>query len=212
MLSKRAAILRVVIPLSTSGKFTVHEHAGAPAHGAIEELHAELLAVLRMFAEVLFGAEEMRIAEDFDSRTDFTESLFDAIVPRFDNADSPRFESAEGDAQFACQGSGAMVNLPIFHTPIVRDQFIAKMAHGAEEDSSAGFVAPDVGRLLVDLGHPDLILAKVSPREDGRVTVELVAQDDEQVAHSHSREMRVKGDGASKNRRPRFFAAEAADE
>lgn len=57
------------------------------------------------------------------------------------------------------------------------------MPHRAEKESDPRLVRPDVGRLLCHLGHPDEILCRIEVVEKGRVTVELIAEDDREGAN-----------------------------
>jgi hypothetical protein len=61
-------------------------------------------------------------------------------------------------------------------------------ATGKEEDGGAGLAAPDLGGFMSDLGHADSVLIGIEVIEGGGVGIELIAEDDDEVAHEEVRE------------------------
>ena len=57
------------------------------------------------------------------------------------------------------------------------------MAHRRKECHQAKLVTPDVGRLLLVLRHPYLILRWIKVVERSRVMVELIAEDENQFSN-----------------------------
>ena len=58
------------------------------------------------------------------------------------------------------------------------------MAHGREEDGDPQLVSADVSGFLRDLRHPDGVAFRIKAVEGGAIRVELVAEDEEQVARA----------------------------
>ena len=63
-----------------------------------------------------------------------------------------------------------------------RQQVLAKVPHGREEQRNAGLVTPDVGCLLADLGHEDHVLCGVETLQQDTFTIELVPEDNDKTA------------------------------
>jgi hypothetical protein len=138
--------------------------------------------------------QEVRISDEFEVRADASQLSGYAIISGFDNAHSIRFrlfQTANRGGEFAAAGGGLGVEFPVFDIPVTAAEFIAEVAHRGEEQSDAGFVAPDVGGFVPDLRHPDAALLRVRVSEEGRCAIELVTEDGEQAADGHGCQCRA---------------------
>ena len=75
-----------------------------------------------------------------------------------------------------------IVEPTVMHHDAVVDEPLREVAHRGQEDRDARLGGPDVGRLLGDLGHPDGIARWIEAFEGGGVAVELIAENDDEVA------------------------------
>ncbi len=73
--------------------------------------------------------------------------------------------------------------LQIAYAIALTSQLISKMAHGGEKERDARFVRPDAGCLARYLiSHPQPIAFGIEALESTATTVQLVAEDDDQVS------------------------------
>jgi hypothetical protein len=63
-------------------------------------------------------------------------------------------------------------------------QLVPEMPHRREKQNEPLFVTPDVTRFVLDLGHPDGVFPRVKILEDSCLTVQLITENEDQVAHS----------------------------
>jgi hypothetical protein len=68
----------------------------------------------------------------------------------------------------------------VVHWYTKRLKVLAKMAHGCEEQCDAGLVTPDVGGFLAHFCHEDHILPGIQRLQQRTVTIQLVAEHDNQ--------------------------------
>jgi hypothetical protein len=59
-----------------------------------------------------------------------------------------------------------------------------KVAHGAEKQRNACFMAPNLGGLMRHFGHPEHIVLWVSAFKEGAIPIELIAEHDTECAHA----------------------------
>jgi hypothetical protein len=62
-------------------------------------------------------------------------------------------------------------------------QCIAEVAHAGEEQRDADEAGAQRGRIVRRLGHPHPVLRRIEAVEGGGATVELIDEDEDQVAH-----------------------------
>ena len=95
-----------------------------------------------------------------------------------------RGESSEAGLQFGGEAAAVVriVEASVVQRPLRGVQGLREVAHRSEEKRDALLAGPDVGRLLLHLGHPHRVARGVEAIEGRRVQVELVAQHEHQGA------------------------------
>jgi hypothetical protein len=140
-----------------------------------------------VFAEVFFGGEEVVVFEDLDFGAEVLKGLFHSVFAWLDYSYADGLQAFEGAAEFGAQRGGLWVYFAIFDGPPGIAEFVSKVTHGAEEYGDSGFVARDVSGFLANLGHPDSIMGRIGSGEERGFAIELISEDDEQMADSHGR-------------------------
>ena len=59
-----------------------------------------------------------------------------------------------------------------------------EVPHGREKERGAHLARGNVRGLCTHLGHPECVLAAIETIEGGGIAIELVAEDDDEMAHS----------------------------
>ena len=189
------AVVGVPIPLTADRLRAVHEHIVLPAHGAVEMLHDQAAPVPGPGCEAVDGAIEVAVLADLQRDgllgSRLTQLGEHPVITRLDQ-DKPlgvpswqilpqQPTKARPPVRGRVHGQGVVVD----RDPIAR-QGVAKVAHGREEQHQALLMGGDVGGLVGELRHPDRIAFRIEIVEGGRVPVELIAGNEDQMAQAVS--------------------------
>ncbi len=85
-------------------------------------------------------------------------------------------ESSQEIAVISC-----LVELAVMHKDASLAKCVPKVTHGAQEDSDASLVRPDVHGFLGHLCHPHGVLLSVKSIKAGRIAIQLVTEDNDQM-------------------------------
>ncbi len=187
--AERLAVVGVVVP-RTAGRLAVviEQHALAPAQPAVEVLHAQRLAALRPRGELARLAQEVRVGSlrprDAGIRHRARQRLRQSPLAWHNRHHALWPQRSEvGGKRVVQRCVGVLVQRPVRHAVAACTQRIAEMPHRRQEHRDACLGAPDLGRLVRDLGHPGHVQRGIEVLEHRRRPVELVAEHQHQVAH-----------------------------
>ncbi len=188
------AVIGVEIPLTADGFVALHQHTMSPTLLAVEVLHAQGLAPLRMRREFAHADEEVAVLADVQRQTAVVGDSLDRLqhppVARRGHHQLRRSQSVDVGLQLRRQIAAIVGRIQprVVQRSTRLLQRQREVAHRREKHHGARFARPHVGRLLRNLGHPHGVAIGVEAIEGRRVEVELVAQHDDQGAQiSHPR-------------------------
>ena len=151
-------------------------------------LHARLFSLLHPGGEILAAAEEMAVFAH-DQRhagcaADALEVADQAPLARLNHDHTHGLRMRERRCQRVSErGVRMSAGGVVVDMPVARAQRIAEVPHRREEDRDARLVAPGVGGLRRCFADPDRVLPGIECRESRGSFVELIAEDQDEVAH-----------------------------
>jgi hypothetical protein len=87
--AEAGTILHVKVPVAGNGLVTVHQNVAPQAHAAVKRLHAQLIASVRPFREILLSTEEVAVIDNAQRHPgvpgDTDEYFLDAPLTGFGN-------------------------------------------------------------------------------------------------------------------------------
>jgi hypothetical protein len=185
--SEAVAIVVVVVPLPGRRLGALHQHAMALAQVAVEPFQPQLAPTLGPGRELLRRGVEMPILAHLDRHaglgTGRADRGIDATVSGQDHHHAFRPPGRQIRRQRVSKSNGVMRPMgAITHVPAATAQRFREVPHRREKQRDPRPVRPDLRRLLAHLGHPHRIPPRIEPVERRRRGVELVAEDEDQVA------------------------------
>ena len=166
------------------------QHAVLPAHFPVKILHAQLLAPVRVMPELLEGAEEMSVGANLQGEAEGSgcgcERLPHPVFAGLGDDQPFGGQKAGGAGEFAGERLGVtrLIERGVVDGEPARPQRVAVVAHGGEENRDARLGRGDVFGVLGDLGHPDRIAGGIEAVERGGIGIELVAENQNEGAHT----------------------------
>ena len=210
-LGKRPAVVGVEVPSSPRRFAIVHQDAMLLPQRSVEPFQAELLPAAGMRGKLVDGAEEVPVGADLEGDAGLARRGDDLLphpmLPRLDDDQlrrPPRRErracafgtrptppdgilAAEACHKCASQGTrlvdgGCGRERAVVDAQPLGDEPIAEVTHRSEEHHDPRLRRPDMRRLPRHLRHPDGIRKGIESVEGRRVAVELVAENEDEVA------------------------------
>ena len=157
------------------------------AREAVELLQNELRMPFGERCESLDGAQEVPIGAQLDRQAEPGQLLLKPPVAGL-QSDQPFRTKSNRPATDLVGKIPAIVRvgkLAVENVAPLTLLLIAKMTHRREEEGKAAFVLRDVGCFFADLHLQDGVLPRVEAIEGGRLAVELVAKDQDEMAQLH---------------------------
>jgi len=182
------AVVGVVIPPAALGFLPRHQETRFAPHPAVEKLHPELLFAPGETVEILMGGQEVPVLTDLEVGPGLFRSGPDVLahppLARLDDDELARLEDPAGSPEFEREGAAVfrVFESAVVHSHPLGCQGLAEVAHGGEEKDDPGLVGRHIIGLACRLGHPDGILPRIEAVEGRRAPVELVTQNEHEVA------------------------------
>ena len=210
-LRKGAAVVGVEVPRPAGRLAILHQDAMLLPQRPVEPFQAELLPAARMEGKLVDGAEEVPVGANLEGNARLArrgdDLLPHPVLPRLDNDQlrrPPRRErracafgtrptAADGirTAEACHQRASQRTRLvdgkrgrerPVVDRQPLGDEPIAEVTHRGEEHHDPRLRRPDMRRLPRHLCHPDGILGGIESVKGRRAAVELVAENEDEVA------------------------------
>jgi hypothetical protein len=195
----KPAVVGVVVPLPACRLSVVHQHLVLLAHHAVEKLHAQAGRLAGPAAESRQSAHEVPVFTPFHQAARLSSPCgrgrvrdgFKSVVnlpahpqiARFHTDDTFRPVQGQRGTQAVGQCDVALgIDGAVGHAPAALPEGVCKVAHGRQEQHRARLVRPDMGGLLPCFYHQHDVPGAIQGVESRGVLVELVAQDQDQVA------------------------------
>jgi hypothetical protein len=169
----------------------------AAALGAIEVLQAQGRPALAVAREVLARAQEVAIDPDLERHggggRDPGQLGGDVVLAGLDHDHAGRSMARDRARQLAAQGLGVTgrVEVDVVDGEAAGAQGLGVMAHRREEQRDPRLVRPHLGGLAGGLDHHDDVAPRIDVIERGAGEVELVAQDQDEIARHRALDARA---------------------
>ena len=198
--AERLAVLAIVVPAAADRRAVrLEQDAEAPAHEAVEPLHHEPRVRVREFGECRVGTEEVPVGTDLDAERRQIGPHPPVAGVEHDQPLGPQRLGPPPDLAGERAAVLGIVELDIVDAPAARARLVAEVAHGGEEEGKPAFVLRDSGRLLAHLHLQDRVPRGVEAVEGGGGRVELIAEDDHEVARRRMRQPRLRYQGTGRH-------------
>ena len=182
------AVLGIEVPAPARRLVPVHQQPGAPAHVAIEILHAQLLAARGPGGERRGRTQEALVRQDVhrqpEARRPGLLHLPHPPFARFGDHHPLRPVPRDRRAELLRERPAIVriVQGHIIDRPAEPPQLRREMAHGREQEGDLLPVMPHIARLVRQLRHEHAVARRIGPSEAGEGRRELVAEDEDQFA------------------------------